>query len=298
MTEEKLPGEKGSRGLRIIIPVCFALLLVAALLLILRPWDAAEDDGAQAEESITPTAEIKLSKAELDKKLKEIVKAQISGEAAPLMEELKELSPSDAEHWDELLAYWEGMSGKGFVNIPGDAVTAPLPEGLPQDDSLCIVVLGFQLNTDGSMREELEKRLNMALAAAKQYPQAFVCVTGGHTAAGNTSASEGGAMASWLKKNGIADERIISETESRTTVENAVFCQRIFTEKYPQISSVVIVTSDYHIKLGSLLFDSRFILQGKKSPRVVANAASSTAGEYCFTLQDEAYWLSNLLSYE
>ena len=30
-----------------------------------------------------------------------------------------------------------------------------LPEGLPKDDSLCIVVLGYELAPDGSMKKEL-----------------------------------------------------------------------------------------------------------------------------------------------
>ncbi len=291
MTEKKKP-------LLFLIPVLLLTVIAAALILIpLTKSDPESETGQAAAETPTP-AEKKLAREERNRQLKKIASAQIKGEAAPLLEELKELSPYDAACCEELLSYWEGMSEKGFVNVCEDDAAAPLPEGLPQDDSLCIVVLGFQLNTDGSMREELEKRLNMALAAAKQYPQAYVCVTGGHTASGNGSASEGGVMASWLKSHGIPGERIICETDSRTTVENAVFCQRIFKESYPQIKDVVIVTSDYHIKLGSLLFNSRFILQEEKSLRVVANAANRTGGTYSFTPQDEAYWLSDLLGYE
>ena len=35
-----------------------------------------------------------------------------------------------------------------------------LPDGLPDTDELAIVVLGFQLNPDGSMRSELTERLS------------------------------------------------------------------------------------------------------------------------------------------
>ena len=297
MIDGSTAGGTGRRRLLITLILLCAVLLAVALIFVPRFLKAPEEEERTVE-SVTPEAEKKLSKDELEKRVKKLVKAQTSGEAGPLLQELKELSPSDGASWEELLAYWSGMSESGFVNVCGEDAADPLPEGLPQDDSLCIVVLGYQLKSDGTMREELEKRLNMALAAAKQYPQAFVCVTGGHTASANGSASEGGAMASWLLSHGIPDERIISETESRTTVENAVFCQRIFRERYPQISAVAIVTSDYHIKLGSLLFNSRFILQEKKSPRVVANAANRTGGDYYFTAQDEAYWLSDLLGYD
>lgn len=49
-----------------------------------------------------------------------------------------------------------------------------LPDGLPDTDELCIVVLGFQLNPDGSMRDELINRLNVALRSAEKYPNAYI----------------------------------------------------------------------------------------------------------------------------
>ena len=42
-----------------------------------------------------------------------------------------------------------------------------LPDGLPNDDSLCITVLGFALNDDGTMKDELVGRLQTDLQVLK-----------------------------------------------------------------------------------------------------------------------------------
>lgn len=78
-----------------------------------------------------------------------------------------------------------------------------LPDGLPDTDELCIVVLGFQLNPDGSMRDELINRLNVALRSAEKYPNAYIVCTGGGTASGNASATEAGEMATLIPVHSI-----------------------------------------------------------------------------------------------
>ena len=60
-----------------------------------------------------------------------------------------------------------------------------LPDGLPNTDELCIVALGFQLNADGTMRDELIERLKVVLNSAEKYPNALIVCTGGGTAAEN-----------------------------------------------------------------------------------------------------------------
>ena len=71
-----------------------------------------------------------------------------------------------------------------------------LPDGLAMDDSLCIVVMGFGLNEDGSIRPELEKRLTVALRSAVKYPNAWILVTGGQTGAAE-GVTEAGQMAAY-----------------------------------------------------------------------------------------------------
>ena len=152
-----------------------------------------------------------------------------------------------------------------------------LPDGLPDTDELCIVVLGFQLNPDGTMKEELVERLTVALNSAKKYPNAYIVCTGGGTASENKSASEAGEMAKWLIEQGIEKKRVIVEDNSITTAQNAIFTYDILTSLYPSVNKLAIVSSDYHIATGELLFKAESILRanapGNEKLEVISNAA-------------------------
>ena len=152
-----------------------------------------------------------------------------------------------------------------------------LPDGLPDTDALCLVALGFQLNPDGTMRDELLERLNVVKASAEKYPRAWIVCTGGGTAAENENATEAGKMAEWLIENGLAPERVIVEDKSLTTAQNAMYTYDILTERCPQVKELAIVSSDYHIATGTLLFEAEAILRAEKagnaSMHVVSNAA-------------------------
>ena len=152
-----------------------------------------------------------------------------------------------------------------------------LPDGLPDSEELCIVVLGFQLNPDGTMRDELIERLTVARASAEKYPRAYVVCTGGGTAADNPAASEAGEMAKWLIEQGVAQERIIVEDHSITTAQNAIFTYDLLTSLYPSVKKLAIVSSDYHIATGELLFFAESTLRanapGNERLEVVSNAA-------------------------
>ena len=84
-------------------------------------------------------------------------------------------------------------------------------------------------------------------------------------------------MADWLRAQGIPDSRLIVEDKSLTTAQNAINTYNILTEKYPQVSKLAIVSSDYHIATGVLLFEGEAILRAEKAGQekmhVVSNAA-------------------------
>lgn len=189
------------------------------------------------------------------------------GEALAAIETLKNTAPESAELWQAILENWDYMNKE--MPIPYDA----LPEGLPEDDSLCIVVLGYQLNPDGSMQQELIHRLETAKSCAGQYPEAYILVTGGGTASGSAT-TEADEMARWLMDQGIPEERIIVENRSMTTAQNAKFSCGILKESYPQVHSAAVVTSDYHIPWGAVLFETQFLLDGGES-HVISCAASN-----------------------
>lgn len=175
---------------------------------------------------------------------------------------LKEHDAPLGEAWGGIMEYWDYADTRLELNYDR------LPEDLPKDDSLCIVVLGFQLLSDGGMAPEMLGRCELALAAAKQYPHAYLAVTGGGTAIGNAAVTEAGVMAEWFLEQGIDEKRIIREDRSSTTDENAKFTLKILTEQYPQVRSIAIVTSDYHVPLGGTLFTEAALLYGCEHGKV------------------------------
>ena len=197
------------------------------------------------------------------------------GEADPridaLLQELESLDPAQAARWTRIMNLWRSVQAE--LAVTPDI----LPDGLPETDELCLVVLGFQLNPDGSMREELVERLRVALACAEKYPNAWIVCTGGGTAAEDPMATEAGRMAEWLIDNGIAPERVIIENQSLTTAQNAIYTFDILEKQYPQVSQLAIISSDYHIATGTLLFGAEAILRAEDEEhehiRITANAA-------------------------
>ena len=188
-----------------------------------------------------------------------------------LLEELSNMDPSAGQRWKTILNLWESSELGQPLHVD------LLPDDLPDTDELCIVVLGFQLNPDGSMKDELIERLNVALRSLEKYQNAYVVCTGGGTASENASATEAGEMAKWLMEQGIEKERIIVEDHSITTAQNAIFTYDILTCLYPSVKELAIVSSDYHIATGELLFQAEAILRanapGNEKLKVVSNAA-------------------------
>ncbi len=76
----------------------------------------------------------------------------------------------------------------------------------------------------------------------------------------NPYVTEAGQMAKWLEEQGIAPERIIVENRSISTEENAMFAYRILQQDYPQIRSIALVSSDYHLRRCHLLFRAALVL--------------------------------------
>ena len=196
-------------------------------------------------------------------------------EASSHMQDLlKDLTAADADlgsRWEKIIDLWTSVNADIQLNYD------ILPDGLPDTNELCIVVLGFQLAPDGSMKDELINRLKVVLASAKKYPNAYIVCTGGGTAAENKSATEAGEMGKWLIANGVDENRVIVENKSITTAQNAMFTYDILTEKYPMVRQIAIVSSDYHIATGVLLFSAEFILRADdpngQQLEVVSNAA-------------------------
>ena len=89
------------------------------------------------------------------------------------LEKLKAVSPDDYTQWVSILKYWDWVENEMPLSI------GVAPDGLPTDNTHAFIVLGFALNTDGTMKPELVGRLETALASAQKYPNSYILVTGG-----------------------------------------------------------------------------------------------------------------------
>lgn len=247
------------------------------------------DDFGEVDDNMDP----ELLQAEINQCVQTIISDNVRkpGSVQVDIDKLAALDKESADRWAAIIKYWNDANEKDFVNKD------ILPDGLPDDNSLCIVVLGYQLNADGTMKDELIGRLKTALDNADKYPNAYILVTGGGTASANSSATEADCMAEWLLENGIAEDKVIIENMSKTTAENALFSYAILNRDYPEVSSIAIVTSDYHIPLGCMLFNSEFMLDRNKNIgdiAVVANSAYDADVVGSFSMSSQADWLNHL----
>lgn len=199
--------------------------------------------------------------------------ANDSGRIESCLDALEAESPAEGALWRRIMTDWARLNEAGFENH------RVLPDDLPQDDSLCIVVFGYGLGGDGSIQPELEDRLYVALNAAQQYPDAYVAVTGGQTSevAGVT---EGGQMAAWLQAQGVAESRLIVEDQALNTTQNAANTYKLLTSAYPQVKTLAVVTSDYHVACAGVLLQ---IWSDYQSQVNGASALNVAAGVSCAT---------------
>ncbi|CAM3667556.1 YdcF family protein [Smaragdicoccus niigatensis] len=123
------------------------------------------------------------------------------------------------------------------------AAIVPSTQPVPADSSMAIVILGFGLLDDGSMRPELVSRLSTGLLQANTVPDIPIVVTGGNPKRG---ISEGAAMQKWLLDQGVPESRILVEDKAPSTVGNAQNSTALLQQR--GISKVVLVTSPNHIR--------------------------------------------------
>ena len=239
--------------------------LLMALLIIFVTAALAEDTGTGAPETIQDPAEAEAVRSLIERAVVSYAANGVRDDEA--LSALSLLDPSLGEKWGRIMDLWETPV----------AVNTELPDHLPEDDSLCLVGLGFQLNPDGTMREELAERLKVLLSAAEKYPNAVIVCTGGGTAADDPSATEAGRMAEWLVSRGVDASRVIVEDRSLTTAQNAIYTFDILAEQCPQVKQIAIISSDYHIATGTLLFGAEAILRDSETT-VVSNAAWQAPG--------------------
>ena len=77
------------------------------------------------------------------------------------------------------------------------------------------------------------------------HPAARVIVSGGQGA--DETQTEASVMDAYLRGKGIAAERIVQETEARTTRENLINARKLAAEAGISTEQVLIITSEFHL---------------------------------------------------
>lgn len=136
-----------------------------------------------------------------------------------------------------------------FVIIEFLIISAsPSEEQQPVD---YLMVLGAGLKGQ-RLSLTLEERLKTSLAYLENHPNMQVIVSGGKGM--GESISEADAMANYLVSHGIAEDRIIKEDKSTSTLENLRFTKLLLDKTQGKRTYKILITSsDYHLFRAKLL---------------------------------------------
>jgi uncharacterized SAM-binding protein YcdF (DUF218 family) len=143
----------------------------------------------------------------------------------------------------------------GFSPV-GNALIVPLEERFPAWDSSRgapdgVIVLGGAVTPDVSAARkepalnEAAERMTAAVELARRYPAARIIFSGGDSGFGYGGGNESEAALLLFERLGVAKGRILTEDQSRNTVENALFSMRIAAPKPGE--RWLLVTSAYHM---------------------------------------------------
>ncbi len=116
---------------------------------------------------------------------------------------------------------------------------AAAPEGAD-----AVIVLGCGVRGE-RVSLTLKKRLDAAIAYAEENPDVRIVVSGGKGAGEDISEAE--AMRRYLTEQGIPPESILMEDKSASTYENFIFSKRLLDERLPEHTSLVFVTTRFHV---------------------------------------------------
>jgi uncharacterized SAM-binding protein YcdF (DUF218 family) len=143
---------------------------------------------------------------------------------------------------------WQTATGAVVVAVAAalggvsPAISHAEPAAAAKDFSKpAIVILGYGLAPDGSMRAILRRRVMTGLIVAQFFPQSPIIVTGGNPQNGKT---EAGQMRDTLMLLGFPANRIILEDKANSTVQNAQFSVPLAKEA--GTSGIILVTSTTH----------------------------------------------------
>lgn len=137
-----------------------------------------------------------------------------------------------------------------------DLLLSPLESGFSipgQLNANAIVILGGGNYSWHSLKEDTANRLYTGFMVYKKTNLPII-VSGG---AVEGKIPDSKIMAEFLKEMGVESDKIIQESESRDTAQNALYVTKICNER--GFKKIILVTSAYHMKRAVRLFKSHDI---------------------------------------
>jgi uncharacterized SAM-binding protein YcdF (DUF218 family) len=145
----------------------------------------------------------------------------------------------------------------------GDAMLAPLEDRFPEvtappPDVTGIIVLGGAIETDLSAARGMPslnaaaERMTSLVSLARRYPKARLAFTGGNGELIHAPMTEATVARDLFTQLGLDQSRIVYESRSRTTYENAVLLKAMLDPRPDQVW--LLVTSAWHMPRSVGLF--------------------------------------------
>lgn len=145
--------------------------------------------------------------------------------------------PACARHVVAAVALLALAAVLGTCALIGTTAAATAPDGLDY-----LVVLGANLEADGTPKRTLAHRLDAAAAYLADNPETRCIVSGGQGP--DEPCTEASSMARYLEQHGVDPVRITLEERSTTTAENLRFSRELIDDAG---ASVGVVTNDFHV---------------------------------------------------
>lgn len=136
---------------------------------------------------------------------------------------------------------------------------------IPQFDKDFIIILGCQIKKDGILTNLLKARVDRAIEFAKMQKEKtgkdIVFVPSGGK--GNDEViAEAQAMKNYLLEQGITEESILTESNSKNTFENIRFSNQLINEKIKD-ANVAFSTTNYHVfRAGCIANEQNLYMEG------------------------------------
>ena len=119
-----------------------------------------------------------------------------------------------------------------------------------------IIILGGQVNQDGSVEEILKTRLDKGIELFNEGTAPYIIMSGkyGFLTIDEPPITEAEAMKKYAVEHEIPEDKILLEDKSKDTIGNAYFT-KIKYLKPRNWNKLVVVTSDFHLKRTKYIFN-------------------------------------------